>query len=70
MKFMNGNRIARDGTPHLVASHLGIICLPMSHKKDTRLVRVNWILHNIALCVLSFVYVYCLCLNFWPEPGL
>ena len=24
-----------DGMPHSVASHLGLYCLPMSHKKDT-----------------------------------
>ena len=30
-------RIASDGTPHSVASHLGLCYLPMSHKKDARL---------------------------------
>ena len=34
MNFMSANRIARDGTPHFAASHLGIFSLPMSHKKD------------------------------------
>ena len=38
MKFMSANRIAPDGTP---ASHLEIFCLPMSHKKDARLIWVN-----------------------------
>ena len=32
MKFMYANRMA---------SHLGLFCLPMSHKKDTRLIWVN-----------------------------
>ena len=27
--------------PHFAASHLGLFCLPMSHKKDARLIRVE-----------------------------
>ena len=27
-----------DGTPCFSASHLGLFCLPMSHKKDVRLI--------------------------------
>ena len=38
MKFVKANRIAPDGTP---LSHLGLFCLPMSHKKDARLVWIN-----------------------------
>ena len=34
MKIMSANRITPDGTPRFAASHLGIFCLPMSHKKD------------------------------------
>ena len=41
MKIMSANRIASDGTPPLTASHMGLICLPMSHKKDARLIWVN-----------------------------
>ena len=41
MKFMSANRIAPDGTPQNAASHLGLFCLPMSHKKDARLLWVN-----------------------------
>ena len=37
MKIMLANRIAPDGTPRFVASHLELICLPMSPKKDVRL---------------------------------
>ena len=37
MKFLCANRIAPDGTPRSAASHLGLCCLPMSHKKDARL---------------------------------
>ena len=45
MKLMSANRIANriapDGTPRLAASHLGLFCLPMSHKKDARLIWVK-----------------------------
>ena len=35
------NRIAQDVTPRFAASHLGLFCLPMSHKKDARLMWVK-----------------------------
>ena len=35
------NRIAPDGTPPFAASHMGLFCLPMSHKKDAMLVWVD-----------------------------
>ena len=38
---MSANRIAPDGTPRFAASHLGLFCLPMSHKKDDRLIWVK-----------------------------
>ena len=38
MKFLCANRIAPDGTPRSAASHLGLFCLPMSHKRDARLI--------------------------------
>ena len=38
MKVLCANRIAPDGTPRSAASHLGLYCLPMSHKKDARLI--------------------------------
>ena len=41
MKFLCANRIAPDGTPRSATSHLGLCCLPMSHKKDVRLIWVN-----------------------------
>ena len=37
LKFPLANRIAPGGTPRSAASHLGLFCLPMSHKKDARL---------------------------------
>ena len=37
MKFLCANRIAPDGKPRSAASHLGLFCLPMSHKRDARL---------------------------------
>ena len=41
MKFLQANRIAPDGTPRFAASHLGLFCLPMSHKRDARLIWVK-----------------------------
>ena len=38
MKFLLANRIAPDGAPLSAVSHLGLFYLPMSHKKDTRLI--------------------------------
>ena len=38
MKVLKGNRIAPDGTPRFAASHLGLFCLSMSHKKYTMLI--------------------------------
>ena len=40
-EILKANRIGPDGTPRSPASHLGLFCLPMSHKRDTRLKRVN-----------------------------
>ena len=34
MKFLQANRIAPDGTPRSEVSHLGLLCLPMSLKKE------------------------------------
>ena len=42
MKFFCANRITPDGTLRSAASHLGLFCLPMSHKKDARLTQLKW----------------------------
>ena len=41
MKFLCANRIAPDGTPRSAASHLGLYCLPMSHKGTPCLYELN-----------------------------
>ena len=38
---MSANSIGRDGTQHVAASHLDLFCLPISHKKDARLIWVK-----------------------------
>ena len=44
MKIKKANRIAPDGTLRFEASHLGLFCLPISHKKDDRLNdRLIWV---------------------------
>ena len=45
MKIMSANRIAPDGTPRFAASHQGLLCLPMSHKKDARFIWINCFAH-------------------------
>ena len=40
-KIISANRIAPDGTPRFAASHLGLLYLPISHKKDARLIWVK-----------------------------
>ena len=42
MNFVQANRLAPDVTPRCLASHLGLFCLPMFHKKDTGLKRVKF----------------------------
>ena len=39
--FISANRIAPGGTPHFMASYLGLFCLPMPHKNDTKRIWVK-----------------------------
>ena len=38
MKFTCANRIGPDGTERSAVSHQGLYCLPMTHKRDARLI--------------------------------
>ena len=49
MKITLANIIAPEGTPHFAASHLGLFCLPMSHKRTPGLYRINRIALFMAL---------------------
>ena len=49
MKFMKANRIAPDRMPLYAASHLRLLCLPSSHKKDARLIWVKPRRNNLSL---------------------
>ena len=49
MKIVLTNRIAQDVTPRFAASHLGLFCLHMSHKKDARLIWVKLILYELSV---------------------
>ena len=40
MKVLQANRISPDGMPRSAASHVGLFCLPMSHKRDARLLKI------------------------------
>ena len=57
MKIRIANRIAPDGTLRFAASHLGLFCLPMSHKMDAGLIWVN------VVGAYFFVFVI-VCLSF------
>ena len=37
---LSANRITPDGASRFAASHLRLLCLPMSHKKDARLMKI------------------------------
>ena len=39
--FSSANRMVPDRTPPFAASHLGLFCLHMSHKKDAMLIWVK-----------------------------
>ena len=43
-KIVSANRIVPDETPRFAASHLGLFCFSVSHKKDARLKWVNVLL--------------------------
>ena len=49
--------MAPDGTPRFATSHLGLFCLPMSHKKDARPIRVNSYFIVTVLACLAIKYV-------------
>ena len=57
MNFFQANRIAPDGTPHSAASHLGLYCLPMSHKNDASLIQVQ----ELTIQVLESLKMAALC---------
>ena len=51
IKIIQANRIAQDGMPQSAASHQGLFCLPMSHKKDARFI---WVNSNVMVRVIGF----------------
>ena len=57
MKIKIANRIAPDGTPRFAASHLGLFCLPMSHKKMPGL-------YGLSEMILVVDRFACHCLSF------
>ena len=62
MKFMKANRVALDGTPLFAATYLGLFLLPMSSKKDARLIWVNT--KTIFGCSETFLFY------FWANDRL
>ena len=59
MKFMKANRITPDWTPPFAGSHLGLFCLPISHKMDVRLIDCHVkIIKYIVFSSGSFCQIY------------
>ena len=58
MKIKLANRIAPDGTPQNAASHLGLFCLPMSHKKDAWLIWHLKMKQNEPYCEKTSFWVF------------
>ena len=48
MKIKVANRIAPDETPRFAASHLGLFCLPMSHKREPSLYGLRGLVLELA----------------------
>ena len=57
MNIMSANRIAPDGTPRFAASHLGLFCFPISHKKDARLIWVKTLYYHKQSLNMPSAYV-------------
>ena len=57
MKIKIANRIAPDWTPRFAAYHMGLLCLPMSHKKDAKLIWVKCPIHCDVLSKFLLSYL-------------
>ena len=68
MKIMSANRLAPDGTPRFAASHLGLFCLPMSHKKDARRISVKYNIYEYDknACIVISSSLLCTASQFNP----
>ena len=57
--FFNENHVSKQKSSRLdttfAASHLGLFCLAVSHKKDARLIWVKVVLSFIVKCLLVYV---------------
>ena len=57
IKIISANRIASDGMPHFAASHLGLFCLPMSHKKDARVKSKHKIANTVPVQLKKYTVI-------------
>ena len=74
LKFLCANRIAPDGTPHSAASHLGLYCLPMSHKTlishlnlGTTTLTFDTIFHSLEFCSFHFGSIFLTTVKLVPS---
>ena len=58
ISFFDKIFVSKQNNPrwHFAASHLGLFCLPMSHKKDARLIRVQYF-NQIHACYHACVII-------------
>ena len=56
MKFVKANKIAPDGTPRLIESHLGLIRLLLIHKKHARIICVLHFHRIMSRCYGNHLY--------------
>ena len=63
IEIIDANSGDPDQTPLFAASDLGLYCLPMSHKKDARLIMVNTVQnHNVKIQIHDReCMVFCFC---------
>ena len=52
------NSLSKQNSPRWDAAHLGLFCLPMSHKRDTRL---KFCFLNIYIATLINFFFFCIC---------
>ena len=59
--------IAQDWAPRFAASHLGLFCLPMSHKKNTSLICVN---SSLPYRICNPINTYCISMSSLFSVGM
>ena len=59
MKTMSANKMVPDGSPRFGASHVVILCLPMSYKMDAGLIWVNVLILKLIFNTIKSISMCC-----------